>query len=195
MASDTASFRPGLRSVGPESHAVHAQERVAVPRGSASRPEEPPLHSRLQRGQVPRRPVTAIREGQNDGNPNTEGNATWTPFITTFTPQYPDYTPGANGVTAAYMGTLIQFFEGISSISPSRPCRATCHATTRGSLTSCATSSMCGFCRAFTSALLTRPDAIRASRSLTGCSVTSFARSTMAATRTRINRTSADARS
>ena len=109
MAPDTASFRPGLRSVGLESHAVHTQERVAVRRGSASRPEKPPLHSRLQRGQVPRRPVTAIREGQNDGNPNTEANTTWTPFITTFTPPYPDYTSGANGVTAAYVGTLIQF--------------------------------------------------------------------------------------
>ena len=54
------------------------------------------------------RPITAIREGDNDGNPHTKGNPTWTPFIAT--PPYPDYTSGANGVTAAYMGTLALFF-------------------------------------------------------------------------------------
>ncbi len=34
------------------------------------------------------RPSTAIHEGDNDGNPNTVGDPTWTPFLAT--PPYPD---------------------------------------------------------------------------------------------------------
>jgi hypothetical protein len=45
------------------------------------------------------RPVTAIQEGDNDGNPKTEGDTGWRPFINT--PPYPDYTSGANNVTGA----------------------------------------------------------------------------------------------
>jgi hypothetical protein len=55
------------------------------------------------------RPVTAIQEGNADGNPHTTGNSTWTPFLPT--PPYPDYTSGANGVAAAYMATLALFFR------------------------------------------------------------------------------------
>ena len=60
------------------------------------------------------RPITAIREGDSDGNPNTAGDASWTPFIQTLsaqTPPYPDYTSGANGVTAAYATILQLFFK------------------------------------------------------------------------------------
>ena len=45
------------------------------------------------------RPITAIREGQNDGNPGTIGDPAWTPFITT--PPYADYTSGANSLTGS----------------------------------------------------------------------------------------------
>ena len=43
-----------------------------------------------------------------DGNPNTAGDPTWLPF--TNTPPYPDYTSGANSVTAAMMRTLSLYF-------------------------------------------------------------------------------------
>ena len=29
------------------------------------------------------RPITAIREGNNDGNPHTVGDPTWTPLVAT----------------------------------------------------------------------------------------------------------------
>jgi len=54
------------------------------------------------------RPVTAIQEGDNDGNPETVGDPTWLPLIAT--PFYPDYTSGANGVTAAVTRILALFF-------------------------------------------------------------------------------------
>lgn len=60
------------------------------------------------------RPITAIREGDTDGNPNTVGDTSWTPFIQTLsaqTPAYPDYTSGANGVTGAYTAILQLFFK------------------------------------------------------------------------------------
>ncbi len=54
------------------------------------------------------RPVTAIREGEKDGNPATLGQADWEPLINT--PNYPDYTSGANSVTAAITTVLERFF-------------------------------------------------------------------------------------
>lgn len=54
------------------------------------------------------RPITAIREGDNDGNPRTVGLATWTPLLTT--PPYPDYTSGANNFTGAATRALALFF-------------------------------------------------------------------------------------
>src|SRR5262245_2609123 len=55
------------------------------------------------------RPITAIREGENDGNPQTQGDPAWTPFIQSVhfpagsqTPPYPDYGSGANGLTGAF---------------------------------------------------------------------------------------------
>jgi hypothetical protein len=54
------------------------------------------------------RPLTAIREGDNDGNPNTVGDPTWKPLINN--PNYPDYTSGANNVTGAMTRTLALFF-------------------------------------------------------------------------------------
>jgi hypothetical protein len=62
------------------------------------------------------RPIAAIREGATDGNPNTAGDASWTPFISSThlngaTPPYPDYLSGANGLTGAYTTMLQLFFK------------------------------------------------------------------------------------
>jgi hypothetical protein len=54
------------------------------------------------------RPVTAIHEADNDGNPETAGDADWQPLINT--PNYPDYTSGANNVTGAATRALALFF-------------------------------------------------------------------------------------
>ena len=55
------------------------------------------------------RPITAIREGDNDPHPDTVGDPSWTPLINT--PPYPDYTSGANGLTGAFTGILELFFN------------------------------------------------------------------------------------
>jgi hypothetical protein len=55
------------------------------------------------------RPYTAIREGDNDGNPNTIGDANWTPFLAT--PPYPDHSSGANNITGG-ITTILQLFFG-----------------------------------------------------------------------------------
>jgi hypothetical protein len=64
------------------------------------------------------RPITAIREGDNDLNDETVGDPSWTPFIQSAhfpagsqTPAYPDYTSGANGLTGAATGMLQLFFR------------------------------------------------------------------------------------
>jgi hypothetical protein len=50
------------------------------------------------------RPITAIREGDNDGNDKTVGDPAWVPMVVT--PAYPEYTSGANNLTAAMTRTL-----------------------------------------------------------------------------------------
>lgn len=55
------------------------------------------------------RPVTAIQEGENDGNPRTDGDANWQPLVNT--PNYPDYTSGANNLTGAATRALALFFK------------------------------------------------------------------------------------
>jgi hypothetical protein len=54
------------------------------------------------------RPITAIQQGDNDGNPDTAGDPTWLPLIPT--PNYPDYTSGANNVTGAATRSFALFF-------------------------------------------------------------------------------------
>ncbi len=54
------------------------------------------------------RPITAIREGENDGNPDTAGDPEWQPLINT--PPYPDHTSGANDVAGAMTKTLELYF-------------------------------------------------------------------------------------
>ena len=68
------------------------------------------------------RPLTAILEGNNDGNPDTTGDDAWQPLINT--PNYPDYTSGANNITGAVTRTLALFFRRddlrftVSSLAP-----------------------------------------------------------------------------
>ena len=54
------------------------------------------------------RPLTAIQEGDHDGNPHTAGDPAWQPLINN--PNYPDYTSGANCLTGAMTRTLQLFF-------------------------------------------------------------------------------------
>ena len=54
------------------------------------------------------RPVTAIRSGDEDTNPDTEADPNWEPLINT--PNYPDHTSGANNATAAATRAMSLFF-------------------------------------------------------------------------------------
>jgi hypothetical protein len=56
------------------------------------------------------RPITAIQNGNNDGNPRTAGDTTWIPQIPTFTPPYPEFPSGANSLTGAMTRTLERYF-------------------------------------------------------------------------------------
>ena len=51
------------------------------------------------------RPITAIRNGDIDGNDATERDASWTPFINT--PMHPEY-PCAHCISAGAIGTVLQ---------------------------------------------------------------------------------------
>jgi len=72
------------------------------------------------------RPITAIREGENDGNPQTEGDPNWQPLFNT--PNYPDYTSGANNGAGAltrmlelYFGTDRMSFTAVSANPNAEP--------------------------------------------------------------------------
>lgn len=72
------------------------------------------------------RPVTAINEGENDGNPQTQGDPSWQPFLNT--PNYPEYTSGANGAVGAltrmlelYFGTDRVVFTVVSTNANAKP--------------------------------------------------------------------------
>jgi hypothetical protein len=54
------------------------------------------------------RPVTAIHEGDDDGNPRTVGDPDWTSLQGT--PPYPDHASGYNCATSAFMHTADAFF-------------------------------------------------------------------------------------
>jgi hypothetical protein len=70
------------------------------------------------------RPVTAIRNGDKDGNDATERDTTWTPFIDT--PMHPEY-PCAHCVVSAAIGAVLQAEVGggpmprLSTTSPTAP--------------------------------------------------------------------------
>lgn len=55
------------------------------------------------------RPLTAIVNGDIDGNSRTTGDPNWLPLINN--PPYPDYTSGANGVSGSAMAAMEHFFE------------------------------------------------------------------------------------
>ncbi len=54
------------------------------------------------------RPVTTIREGNNDGNSHTVADPNWLPLIVS--PAYPDHTSGANNLSSAALQSLRLFF-------------------------------------------------------------------------------------
>lgn len=54
------------------------------------------------------RPVTAIRAGDTDGNPNTEGDPTWSPLSTT--PNHPEYAAAHAFTDTAWAEALRHFF-------------------------------------------------------------------------------------
>jgi hypothetical protein len=54
------------------------------------------------------RPITGIRLGDTDGNSRTVGEPTWTPYIPT--PNYPDYTSGANNLSGSATTMLANYF-------------------------------------------------------------------------------------
>jgi hypothetical protein len=54
------------------------------------------------------RPITAIREADTDGNPDTLADPAWLPLIPT--PPYTEHSSGHNGLSAAFVATLQDFF-------------------------------------------------------------------------------------
>jgi hypothetical protein len=54
------------------------------------------------------RPITAIQNGDDDGNPSTDGDTGWTPRNPT--PPYPDHASGYNCATSSFMHTAEAFF-------------------------------------------------------------------------------------
>lgn len=60
------------------------------------------------------RPVTGIREGDNDGNPDTVGDANWSPLIVT--PPFPSFTSGHSTFSGSAAVVLARFF-GTDAIS------------------------------------------------------------------------------
>ena len=60
------------------------------------------------------RPLTAIREGDNDTNHHTVGDSTWEPFLNT--PNYPDYTSGANNVFGS-MTRMLELYFGTDELT------------------------------------------------------------------------------
>lgn len=70
------------------------------------------------------RPITAIREGDNDGNPRTVGDPSWTPLE--ITPPYSDHTSGYNCVTGSLINTGRALFGDqmdfdVVRIAPNQP--------------------------------------------------------------------------
>ena len=54
------------------------------------------------------RPITAIREAENDGHPDTVAEANWTPLIET--PGFPEHPAGHTCGSGAIVGVLQNFF-------------------------------------------------------------------------------------
>jgi PAP2 superfamily len=73
------------------------------------------------------RPITAIRNGDIDGNDATERDASWTPFIST--PMHPEY-PCAHCIQAGAVGAILQAEIGRGAT----PLLSTASATANGAL-------------------------------------------------------------
>jgi hypothetical protein len=54
------------------------------------------------------RPITAIREADTDGNPDTAADPNWLPLIAT--PPYPEHSSGHGGLSGSMVRTLQHFF-------------------------------------------------------------------------------------
>jgi hypothetical protein len=54
------------------------------------------------------RPITAINQGDFDGDPKTIGDVNWQPLINT--PNYPDHSSGANALVSGFMKMLALYF-------------------------------------------------------------------------------------
>jgi hypothetical protein len=54
------------------------------------------------------RPITAINQGDSDGDPKTIGDVNWQPLINT--PNYPDHSSGANALISGSMQMLALYF-------------------------------------------------------------------------------------
>jgi hypothetical protein len=54
------------------------------------------------------RPITAIREADNDGNPATEADPTWTPLLPS--PPYPDHPSAHTCISGSFVYTLQDYF-------------------------------------------------------------------------------------
>jgi hypothetical protein len=61
------------------------------------------------------RPITAIRNGDIDGNPATSPDSNWMPLIDT--PMHPEY-PCAHCITAAAVATVLESEFGSGAIDP-----------------------------------------------------------------------------
>jgi hypothetical protein len=66
------------------------------------------------------RPITAIREGDNDGNPKTVGDPTWTSLIPA--PPYPEHASGYNCATGSLLEVgELWFGQGRTTFTISHP--------------------------------------------------------------------------
>jgi len=54
------------------------------------------------------RPVTAIRQADTDGNPDTEKDSEWNPLL--ITPAFPEYVSGHSTFSGAAAAVLAEFF-------------------------------------------------------------------------------------
>jgi len=69
------------------------------------------------------RPITAIREAANDGNPLTAADTNWVPFITN-TPNFPSYGSAHSTFSAAAAAVLSNFFGSDSNVFTVQPYNA-----------------------------------------------------------------------
>ena len=74
------------------------------------------------------RPITAVRNGDMDGNDATERDPSWTPFIDT--PMHPEY-PCAHCIVASTIGTVIRAEIGNAQLPPLSTVSTTAPGVTR----------------------------------------------------------------